>query len=58
MQMADLEMPNAKEASMSKAAAGQAAIAACIDAIAMCGAHGSIATEHALLEKWFRDIKI
>ena len=43
---------------MAKAAAGQAAIAACIEAIEICGAHGSLATEHALLEKWFRDIKV
>jgi acyl-CoA dehydrogenase len=56
--MADIGQPNAKEASMAKAAAGQAAIAACIDAIEICGAHGSLATEHALLEKWFRDIKV
>jgi len=56
--MADMGIPNAREASMSKAAAGQAAIAACIDAIEICGAHGSLATDHALLEKWFRDIKV
>ena len=56
--MADMGLPNAKEASMSKAAAGQAAIAACIDAIENFGAHGSLATEHALLETWFRDIKV
>jgi acyl-CoA dehydrogenase len=56
--MADLGQPNAKEASMAKAAAGQAAIGACIDAIEICGAHGTLATEHALLEKWFRDIKV
>ena len=56
--MADLAIPNAKEASMAKAAAGQAATAACIDAIEICGAHGSLVTEHALLEKWFRDIKV
>jgi len=56
--MADLEIPNAKEASMSKAAAGKAAIQACIEAIEICGAHGSLSTEHALLEKWFRDIKV
>jgi acyl-CoA dehydrogenase len=56
--MADMSIPNAKEASMAKAAAGQAAIAACIDAIEICGAHGSLSTEHALLEKWFRDIKV
>jgi acyl-CoA dehydrogenase len=56
--MADAQIPNAKEASMAKAAAGQAATAACIDAIEICGAHGTLATEHALLEKWFRDIKV
>lgn len=56
--MADMNLPNAKEASMAKAAAGQAAIYACIEAIEICGAHGSLATEHALLEKWFRDIKV
>ena len=56
--LADLEKPNAREASMCKAYAGQAAIYACIEAIEICGAHGSVATEHALLEKWFRDIKV
>ncbi|MBN4050230.1 acyl-CoA dehydrogenase family protein [Desulfobulbus sp. AH-315-M07] len=56
--LADLEQPNAREASMSKAYAGQAAIFACTEAIEICGAHGCIATEHALLDKWFRDIKV
>ena len=56
--LADEEQPNAKEASMSKAAAGQAAIAACITAIEICGAEGSISKDHQLLEKWFRDIKV
>lgn len=56
--MADHHVPNAKEASMSKALAGQAAIRACIEAIEICGAHGSLAEDHALLEKWFRDIKV
>jgi acyl-CoA dehydrogenase len=56
--LADMSQPNAKEASMAKAAAGQAAIAACVEAIEICGAHGSIASEHQLLEKWFRDIKV
>jgi acyl-CoA dehydrogenase len=56
--LADMSIPNAKEASMAKAAAGQAAIWACIEAIEICGAHGSLQTEHALLEKWFRDIKV
>ena len=56
--MADQGTPNAKEASMSKAMAGQAAIKACIEAIEICGAEGSIARDHQLLEKWFRDIKV
>jgi acyl-CoA dehydrogenase len=56
--MADEGIANAKEASMSKAMAGQAAIRACIDAIEICGAEGSIARDHQLLEKWFRDIKV
>ena len=56
--MADQGEPNAKEASMSKAMAGQAAIRACIEAIEICGAEGSIAKDHQLLEKWFRDIKV
>jgi acyl-CoA dehydrogenase len=56
--LADEEKPNAKEASMSKAAAGQASIAACIAAIEICGAEGSISKDHQLLDKWFRDIKV
>ncbi len=56
--MADHHQPNAKEASMGKALAGQAAINACVEAIEICGAHGSLKTDHALLEKWFRDIKV
>jgi acyl-CoA dehydrogenase len=56
--LADSGLPNAKEASMSKAMAGQAAIRACIDAIEICGAEGSIQKDHQLLEKWFRDIKV
>jgi acyl-CoA dehydrogenase len=56
--MADAEEPNAKEASMSKAMAGQAAIRACIEAIEICGAEGTLARDHQLLEKWFRDIKV
>ncbi|CAN5916929.1 acyl-CoA dehydrogenase family protein [soil metagenome] len=56
--MADSGLANAKEASMSKALAGQAAIRACIEAIEICGAEGSIAKDHQLLEKWFRDIKV
>jgi acyl-CoA dehydrogenase len=56
--LADQGENNAKEASMCKAMAGGAAIRACIEAIEICGAEGSIATEHQLLEKWFRDIKV
>jgi acyl-CoA dehydrogenase len=56
--LADQGESNAKEASSCKAMAGQASIRACIDAIEICGAEGSIATEHQLLEKWFRDIKV
>lgn len=56
--LADNEMENSKEASMAKAMAGQAAIKACIDAIEICGAHGTIQEDHRLLEKWFRDIKV
>jgi acyl-CoA dehydrogenase len=43
---------------MAKAAAGQAAIHACIESIQICGAPGALAEEHAFLEKWFRDIKV
>lgn len=56
--LADNEQPNAKEASICKAMAGQAAIRACIEAIEICGAEGTIAQDHQLLEKWFRDIKV
>jgi acyl-CoA dehydrogenase len=56
--MADEGIENAKEASMSKALAGQASIRACIEAVEICGAEGSIAKDHQLLEKWFRDIKV
>ena len=56
--LADQGESNAKEASMCKAMAGGASIRACIDAIEICGAEGSIASEHQLLEKWFRDIKV
>jgi acyl-CoA dehydrogenase len=56
--MADEQLPNAKESSMCKAMAGQAAIRACIESIEICGAEGTIAKDHQLLEKWFRDIKV
>jgi acyl-CoA dehydrogenase len=56
--MADTGQPNAKEASMSKAAAAQAATRACIESIDLVGADGTISAEDKLLEKWFRDIKV
>ena len=56
--MADQGIANAKEASMSKALGGQAAIQACIEAIEICGVEGTLQKEHQLLEKWFRDIKV
>jgi acyl-CoA dehydrogenase len=56
--LADQGEPNAREASICKAMAGGAAIRACIEAIEICGAEGSISGEHQLLEKWFRDIKV
>jgi acyl-CoA dehydrogenase len=56
--LADNGENNAKEASMCKAMAGGASIRACIEAIEICGAEGSIAGDHQLLEKWFRDIKV
>ncbi len=56
--MADHGIANAKEASMSKALGGQAAIAACIEAIEICGVEGTLQKDHQLLEKWFRDIKV
>jgi acyl-CoA dehydrogenase len=56
--MADVGQPNAKEASMSKAAAAQAAVRACVEAIEIVGAEGTISKEDQLLEKWFRDIKV
>ncbi len=56
--LADEGKENAKEASICKAMAGQAAIRACIEAIEICGAEGTISEDHQLLEKWFRDIKV
>lgn len=57
--MADQGIANAKEASMAKAYAGQAAIFACIESIEICGAPGALAgDDHAFLDKWFRDIKV
>ncbi len=54
--MADEGVPNTKEASMSKAFAAQVAQQVTIDAIEVMGAAGN--TSDALLEKWFRDVKV
>jgi acyl-CoA dehydrogenase len=54
--MADNEIPNSSQASMSKAYAPQAALRACIGAIQIMGPEG-YSKEH-LVEKWFRDIKV
>ncbi|MEO7803465.1 MAG: acyl-CoA dehydrogenase family protein [Actinomycetota bacterium] len=54
--MADARIPNSKEASMSKAYAPQAALAACTGAIEIMGPEG-YSREH-LVEKWYRDIKV
>jgi acyl-CoA dehydrogenase len=54
--MADNQIPNSKEASMSKAYAPQAALRACIGAIEIMGPEG-YSKEH-LVEKWYRDIKV
>ncbi len=51
-------IPNAKEASMTQGARRPGGHRACIDAIEICGAHGTLTEDHALLEKWFRDIKV
>ncbi|MFW5920361.1 MAG: acyl-CoA dehydrogenase family protein, partial [Polyangiales bacterium] len=57
--MADHGIPNSKEASMAKASGGRAAVEACIDAVDIVGAHATLEDgEHALLAKWFRDIKV
>jgi len=54
--MADLGMPNAKEASMAKAYAAQVAMAVCSDAVQVMGVHGL--SRDCLVEKWYRDIKV
>ena len=57
--MADLGLENAREASMAKAAGGQAGVQTCIDALDVVGAPATFEDgEHALLAKWFRDIKV
>ncbi len=54
--MADAGLPNTKEASMSKAFAAQVAQRATIDALEVMGAAGN--HRDALVEKWFRDVKV
>ncbi|MEQ9499648.1 MAG: acyl-CoA dehydrogenase family protein [Deltaproteobacteria bacterium] len=54
--MADLGIPNTKEASMCKAFAAEVAQGVTIDAIEVMGAAGNHAD--AFVEKWFRDVKV
>ena len=54
--MADEGLPNAKEASMSKAACATAALEATATAVQILGAAGCAGD--SLTEKWFRDIKV
>ncbi len=54
--MADEGIPNAKEASMSKAYAARVAMKVCRDAVQLMGAHGLL--KENFVEKWYRDIKV
>jgi acyl-CoA dehydrogenase len=54
--MADEGVPNAREASMSKAHAATAALEATATAVQVMGAAGCAGD--SLVEKWFRDIKV
>ncbi len=54
--MADARVPNTKEASMSKAYAGQIGMEVCSMAIDVAAGAGLLHDEY--LEKWFRDIKV
>jgi acyl-CoA dehydrogenase len=54
--MADEGLPNAREASMCKAYAAQAALEACATSVQAMGAAGCAGD--SLVEKWFRDIKV
>ena len=54
--MADEGLPNAREASMSKAYAATAALEATTTAVDAMGAAGC--ASDSLVEKWFRDIKV
>lgn len=54
--MADVGIPNAKEASMAKAYAGRAAVEVLSDLVQVMGAAGVVRDN--FVEKWFRDIKV
>ncbi len=54
--LADVGVPNTREASIAKAYAAQVATKACADAIQIVGATGT--TQALLVEKFFRDIKV
>ncbi len=54
--MADMGIPNAKEASICKAYAGEEMTKVCYEAVEIMGADGI--SEDYLAEKWFRDIKV
>lgn len=54
--MADEGLPNTTEASMAKAFAAEVAQQATIDAMEVMGAAGN--HRDALVEKWFRDVKV
>lgn len=54
--LADANQPNAKEASMCKAYAAEAALDATEGAIQLCGAAGLVSD--AFLELWYRNIKV
>jgi acyl-CoA dehydrogenase len=54
--MADAGLPNAKEASMSKAYAARTAVDVVADLVQVMGAAG-VLNDH-MVEKWFRDIKV
>jgi acyl-CoA dehydrogenase len=54
--MADANLPNAREASMCKAYAAEAALEATEGAISICGAAGLL--NDNFLEMWYRNIKV
>ena len=54
--MADNKQPNTLEASECKAKAGRSGTDICLRAVQLAGTFGY--SEHSLLEKWSRDVKI